>query len=348
MMVNQFSVYVFRDWRVEDRGFTMGLDNLMNDPDIEVSFVRGADEKGGSMTGEELEGANAVVALVDDLKEESLQSADDLRIVAKYGAGFDNIDLEACADRGIPVANAPQAPTRSVAQAALGKLLICASNLAYYSHHVEEYGFGGPRLENMGTEFFGKTLGLVGTGRIGEELVSLVEPFDVDVIAYDPYVPAEKRDQFSVEFVDLDQLVARADFVSINCPLTDETRHMLTEDHFKTMKESMYLVNTARGGIYEDETLARAVDREWIAGAAVDVFETEPVDPDNPLLGNPRCLTTPHIAGLTEEALTGYGELASSSILAVKNGEIPRNLLNPEVYDREVPEEKLSPSHQPD
>lgn len=344
MTGERFSVVVTRDWCVEERAFRMGLDALFEDPDVSVDFLRGQDEPDGPIEPEELKGANAVVSLVDPVTADSVSAGDDLRLIAKYGAGFDNIDIDACTERGIPVTNAPQAPTDSVAQATLGMCIACAHNFKRYDEMVRTSGFDGPILENIGTELVGKTLGVIGFGRIGHRLTELVEPFDMTVQVYDPYLSPERAAEANVQRTDLDELVESSDFVSLHCPLTSETAGMLTEDHFRRMKETAFVINTTRGGIYADADLARAVDEGWIAGAAVDVFEDESDVSDNPLLAIPEILTTPHIAGLTHEALTKYGQLCAEAIQQIRQGAVPQNLLNPESLDREIPDEKLSPS----
>jgi len=339
-----FSVVVFRNWCVNEKSFRMGLNALYDEPDVNVEFLR---DRGGpteSVPSEALQQADAAVALVDDVDEDSLAGVTDLQIIAKYGAGFDNIDVKACTARGIPVTNAPQAPTDSVAQATLGLIIACAHNLKRYDQLLHEQGFDGPVLENIGTELAEKTLGVVGLGRIGQRVLEIAEAFGIEGIVHDPYLSRERADKLGVERVALDTLFESADVVSLHCPLTEETRGMVTEAHFRRMKPSAYLVNTTRGGIYSDEVLARAVREEWIAGAAVDVFENESNATDNPLLELPDVLATPHIAGLTEETLTEYGRLCADAILDVKNGDVPYNVINPDAFETEVPPEKRSPS----
>lgn len=339
-----YTVAVVRDWRVPERDFRMGLDALLDDSRVTVRFLRAQDGPDGPVRAEELAGVDAVVSLVDEVTAPSLAEADDLAIVAKYGAGFDNVDLAACTERGIPVTNAPQAPTDSVAEATLGMVIACAHGFKRYDAMVRESGFDGPVLENMGTELAGKTLGVIGFGRIGHRLTELVEPLGMTVLVHDPYLAEERAAEAGVERVGLDELVETADVVSLHCPLTDETAGMLTEDHFRRMRESAFLVNTTRGGIYADADLARAVREGWIAGAAVDVYEDESDVSDNPLLAIPDVLATPHVAGLTEEALTEYGLLCAEAIRATMTGEVPPNVLNPDALDVPVPPEKRSPS----
>lgn len=340
--MTEYTVYVTRDDRLPNRGYTMGLEPLQEEPTVKLVFLPDRDYQ--TLRTEDLQGANAVISLKDKITEETLDGLTELDIIARFGAGFDNVDIDACTKRDIAVTNAPQGVRHSVAQSTVGMLIVCASHMRRYDTIVRNDGFEG-RLENMGVELFGKTLGTIGIGQIGTRVIELLEPFDLDVLTYDPYLSPERADKLGVEKVDLETLLERAQFISLHCPLTEETHHMLTEEHFRTMGEETYFVNTTRGGIYPDETLAKALENDWIAGAAIDVFEEEPNVEGNPLLEQEEILVMPHIAGVNKDGLTRTGNIASKSVLDRKEGEHPRNLLNPEVYDEPVDEEVLSPSY---
>jgi D-3-phosphoglycerate dehydrogenase len=337
----EFAVVVTDDWRqlpIED--FEMGLEPLYEAPGVTVRF----DETGP--LEERLRGVDAAIVGENDLITGGTIPDDGrLRIVGRLGSGFDNYDLEACTDHGVVATHAPQGPTESVAQGTLGMLIACAHNFVRYNRLVREQGFEG-RFANIGVELKGKTVGIVGMGRIGREVREKLRPFDLDVLAYDPYAEASELPA-DTTLVDLDELLASSDFVTLHVPLTDETRGMLTADSFRRMKESAYLINTTRGGLYEDETLARAIREGWIAGAAIDVFENEPDVGGNPLFELEDCLFTPHISGVTIDSLTRIGNILAECVLAVHRGELPDNVLNPEVYGRSIPDEHLSPSYRP-
>jgi D-3-phosphoglycerate dehydrogenase len=335
----EFDVVVTDDWRqlpLDD--FEMGLEPLYEASGVPVRF----DESGP--LEERLRGVDAAIVGENDLiTHETLPEDGRLRIVGRLGSGFDNYDLEACTDHGVVATHAPQGPTESVAQGVVGMLVACAHNFVRYNRLVREQGFED-RFANIGVELKGKTLGIVGMGRIGRAVREKLRPFDLDVLAYDPYAEASELPA-DTSLVDLDELLASSDFVTLHVPLTDETRGMLTADSFRRMKESAYLLNTTRGGMYNDETLARAIREGWIAGAAIDVFEDEPDVEDNPLLELEDCLLTPHISGVTVDSLTRIGNILAECVLAVHRGELPDNILNPDVYGRPVPEERLSPSY---
>lgn len=341
-MTEKFSVYISRDDRIEDRDYGMGLESLISNPDVDVTFMPERDYK--TIRTEDLRGADAVILLKDEITEKTLDGLDNLRIVSRFGAGFDGVDIDACTDRGIVVTNAPQGVRHSVAQATVGMLIACASNMRRYDNLVRRQGFDG-RLENMGVELFGKTLGTIGLGQIGSRVLELLEPFEMDIQTYDPYLAEDRADELGVTKVDLDTLLETSDFVTLHCPLTDETRGMLGKAEFEKMKSTAYFVNTTRGGIYPDADLAEALDEGYIAGAAIDVFENEPHVEGNPLLDHEDCLVMPHAAGINKDGLARTGRIAADNVLAVKDGEIPQNVLNPSVYETDVPEEKLSPSY---
>jgi len=340
-----FQVFVEEDVRIEEKDYYMGLEPMLEASDVAVTFL--PSREGGEIRADELADADAFVSARDRLTADSLARADDLRIVTRGGAGFDNLDLDALADHGVVACHAPQGPTQSVAEATVMMLTACAHNTRRADRMVREEGFGG-RIENMGVELQDSTVGIVGLGLIGSRVVELLEALDPEIIAHDPYVPASRADELGVELVDRETVLDRSDLVSLHVPLTEETHHMLGRESFRRMKESAHLVNTTRGGIYPDEELAAAIRDGDIAGAAIDVFEGEPDVAGNPLLELEDCLMTPHSAGINRQSMERIGNIMSESILNVKDGELPINILNPEVYDEPVPEDNLTPSFRPE
>lgn len=341
-MQSQFKVFVSRDDRIENQGYGMGLEELMNNPDVEVIFM--SDRDTGYITSDDIEGADGLILLKDSVPAETLENQVDLKIISRFGAGFDGVDMQAATEAGVVVTNAPQGISDSVAQATVAMILSCASNIREYDNLVRNQGFDG-RLENMGTETFGKTLGTIGLGQIGRRVVELLAPFNLNVLTYDPYLSTERAQSYNVRKTDLEDLLEKSDFVTIHCPLTDETHYMLDLSKFELMKSSAYVINTTRGGIYPDEDLATAIRNKLIAGAAVDVFENEPDVQSNPLLEFEHCIMTPHSAGINIDGLSRCGRIVSDSMLSVMRGKIPKNILNPEVYENVIPEELISPSY---
>jgi len=322
-----------------------GLDPLFEDPDIEVSYP---EIPGGTVPPADLRGVDAFVSRSKQVTADSLADADDLRIVARAGAGYDNLDLDALTDRGVVATHAPQGPTRAVAEATVSLLVACAHNLREHEEIFRERGYDAAREADVGYNLSGRTLGIVGFGRIGRSVADLMDAFGVETICFDPYADGAAAADRGVSLVDRETLFAESDLVTIHVPRTPETRGMLGAEDFRAMKESAWLVNTSRGDIYPDAELAAAIREGEIAGAAVDVFEDEPDVAGNPLLGLDGCITTPHVTGRTVDTRRRTGGIMAESIRDCKRGAWPNNVLNPGVYDEPVPEAALSPSFQPD
>lgn len=341
--MNTYTVYVPRsDDSVPEREFRRGLDPLIEHPNVVLNFLPGRDY--GPIDPAEVSDANAIIAIQEPVTEGLVAALPSLEIVAAFGAGLDHIDIDACTEHSVAVVNAPQPVRDAVAQSTLGMILSCASNLHGFNARIRRDGFAD-RYENMGVTLYQKTVGVVGMGLIGTRLLDLLIPFDVEVLAHDPYLDEEQARALGVERVSMESLLERADFVSLHCPLTKETRGLLGPESFERMKETAYLINAARGGIYADADLAVAVREGKIAGAAVDVFEDELNVDGNPLLELDECLLTPHTSGLLLETTTEQGNMVSEAILRRARGEVPNNLVNPDAYDDPVDEALYSPTH---
>ena len=183
----------------------------------------------------------------------------------------------------------------------------------------------------IGGDIHGKTLGLVGMGRIGSAMVPRARGFNMEVVYYDCIRSPEKKKELNIECRTLEKLLQSSDFVSMHVPLTPETRHMISEKQLRVMKPTAYLVNTSRGPVVDEKALYKALKESWIAGAALDVHEKEPTNPDNPLLNLDNIIVTPHIASASVETRTKMAVIAATNCAAVLRGEEPPNLVNPEV-----------------
>lgn len=276
----------------------------------------------------------AFVRYPNRLPAAALATAPHLRVIATSGRGTDAIDLAAASAQGVAVVNNPAFGTVPVAEHAVAVMLALAKNMLPFDRATHA-GEGWPAQKRYRrAELRGKTLGIVGLGNIGTELARIcIAAFRMRVLAYDPHVPASRAQALGAEPVaDLERIWRESDVVSLHPELNDETRGMVGERELRAMQKHAYLVNTARGPIVRAEALARALREGWIAGAALDVYESEPLGKDSPLAGLENLILSPHIAGLTDEALRGMALSAAEQILQALRGERPPHLVNPEVW----------------
>jgi D-3-phosphoglycerate dehydrogenase len=254
-----------------------------------------------------------------------LASAPLLRVVGRAGTGVDNIDVAAASSRGVLVVNAPGANSISVAEHAFALLLALARMVPAADHAMKDCKWEKKRF--LGTELRGKTLGIAGLGRIGQEVAQRARSFNMRVVAHDPYILREVADSLGVELLDLDQLCAVADFLTLHLPSTPETRHLFDDARLSKMKRGSRLINTARGDLIDEAALRRALDAGIIAGAALDVFEREPPS-DWSLAQMARVVATPHIAASTEEAQELVGLDTAAAVRDFLRDHIVRNAVN--------------------
>jgi len=228
-----------------------------------------------------------------------IEKADKLKVIGRAGVGLDNVDVEAATKKGIIVMNAPEGNTISTAEHTLSLILALSRNIAQANASLKQGEWN--RKKFMGVELYGKSLGVVGLGRIGKEVAKRALSFGMKVLAYDPYLPEDKARQLGVELVELQELFRQADYITLHVPLTEDTKNMISEKEFGLMKKGVRLVNCARGGLIDESALAKAVENGIVQGAAIDVFEKEPPG-DNPLLKLEKVIVTPHLGASTEEA----------------------------------------------
>ena len=256
-----------------------------------------------------------------------------LLAVCSAGAGYDVIDVEACTRAGIAVCNNSGPGAEAVAEHALGFMLDLAKKITV-ADRVLRRGDLGNRLALRGTQLLGKTLGVIGLGAIGSRLVELCAPFGMDIAVYDPYVDEATARARGVERVSLVELLERADFVQVTCPLTAETKGLIGKEEFAAMKPTAFFITTARGPVHDEEALYEALVVGSIAGAGLDVFHEEPPRSDNPLLRLDNVVATPHTAGITVEAARDIAVATAVQWQAIFDGRMPPRLLNPDVWPR--------------
>jgi D-3-phosphoglycerate dehydrogenase len=265
---------------------------------------------------------------------ELLRKAPNLLIVSSNGAGFDPVDVEACTAAGVLVVNQSGGNAHSVAEHALGMMLTLSKRVIQADRRLRREP-NVNRNDLMGNEVHGRTVGIVGIGNVGRRIAELCKGLlGMRVLAYDPYLSREEIAARGAEMVELDDLMRRSDFVSINCPLTKESRGMIGAREFSLMQKHAYFITTARGFIHDEAALEDALRNKRIAGAGLDVWAKEPPPPEHPLLQFDNVLASPHTAGVTKEARENMGRIAAQQILDALDGKRPPRIINPEVWPR--------------
>jgi D-3-phosphoglycerate dehydrogenase len=267
-----------------------------------------------------LPGVDGYIAGLDVIDRAALEKADRLKVIARYGVGVDSVDLAAARERGIIVTNTPGANSVSVAELALGLMLALARQIPEADQAVRQGKW--PRYSGVSLE--GKTIGILGLGAIGKQLVRRLSGFDCTILAYDPFADAAFAEQNHVQLKTMDEVVAESDFVSLHLPLLPETRGLVNAGFLANMKKGSFLINTSRGEAVDEQALYDALQRGHLRGAGLDAFAVEPPDPDHPLLHLPQVIATPHLGAQTDGATTNMGVLAMQDCLAVLRGEEPK------------------------
>jgi D-3-phosphoglycerate dehydrogenase / 2-oxoglutarate reductase len=263
---------------------------------------------------------------------ELLECTPNLLIVSTNGAGYDTVDVKACTERGILVVNQAGGNAESVAEHVLGMMLSLVKRVVECDRALRA-GRLADRAAFTGREAHGKTIGIIGIGNVGRRVAELCRGlFRMDVLAYDPYVDAEETRRRGARKVELDELLRNADFVSINCPLTDETRDMIGARQYALMKPTAYFITTARGFIHDEAALEAALREKKIAGAGLDVWGKEPPPAAHPLLQFDNVIVTAHTAGVTREARANMGRIAAEQMLDALDGKPVTRIVNPQVW----------------
>lgn len=294
------------------------------------------------VTPEMIAGYDAVVSLSVRYPAETLAAANRLAVIARWGVGYDTIDIPAATEHGVFVCITPPAVRRPVAEGIMALLLAVTKRIPAKDRIVRE-GTWEKIPHTMGVALAGRTLGSVGVGNIGAEFFRLVKPFDLGrTLAADPYVTPEQAAALGVELVDLDTLLTESDFVCINCPLTAETFHLIGEAQLRRMKPTAFLINTARGPIIDQTALVRALSENWIAGAGIDVFEEEPLALPNPLAELDNIILAPHAIAWTDQMARDNSAIACNNILTVLRGDVPTYTVNRAAAESPAMQAKLA------
>ncbi len=273
--------------------------------------------------------ADGIIVGLDDIDQEVLQHTRKLKVISKYGAGVNNIDLTSATERGIVVTNTPGVNNSAVAELALGLMLDVARHVSDSDRQIRRGEWG----RYMGFELEGKTLGIIGTGQIGRQVASKAREFEMSIIAHDIAPDYSWANKIGVSYVALPELLKNADIISLHLPLTENTYHLIGENELAQFKPTAILINTSRGEMVDEKALYVALREKRLYGAGLDVYEDEPLK-DSLLKTLDNIVLTSHIGAHTQEAVRGMGRTAASNLIKVLSGEIPEYLVNHEVNNR--------------
>ena len=259
-----------------------------------------------------------------------IDAAPHLKVIGRTGVGYDNIDIAAATRRGIPVVYTPGVGARAVAEATLGFMLALCKLITYWDRELKA-GNWHARYQTQGRDLDGKTLGIIGLGRIGRLVADMARPFNMRVVAFDPYIDPSVGAAHGVEMLPMNSVLQEADFLTLHCPQNDETRGFIDRARLEMLKPGAYLINLARGGVIDSlDTVDALLRNGHLRGAALDVFNDEPCDTRHPLFQNNNLLVSPHAMATTLGAMTRIFKAMSDDMAALFQGRLPDNVVNPE------------------
>ncbi len=314
-----------------------GLNILEEYPTIEVSRF---DTHLPEITPEQVGDAQGVIVLTPRATALTLSQSQNLLAISRFGVGYDNVDVAACTKADVLATITRGAVDRPVAEATVGWMIALTHHLLAKDRLLRE-GRWEERTQFMGTELRDRTLGVIGFGGIGSATVKLLSGFGMNKpLVYDPYLDDDTATSCNVQKVSLETLLAEADFVSINCPLNNETQNLISTRELKLMKPTAYLINTARGGIVNEDALFSALSEQRIRGAALDCFDGEPITSPHRFGTLDNVLLAPHSIAWTHELFRDIGHIACQTMVDLAHGRRPHGVINPEVFDRPLFQEK--------
>jgi D-3-phosphoglycerate dehydrogenase len=314
------------------------LSPLEQNPAVEYRFIKA----NGVIQAADLDGFDALILLIPRIEPESFPKDGRLAIIARFGVGYDTVNVQACTDHDCALVITPDGVRRPVAVSIMTFMLALTGKLSAKDRITRQGPEGwARRSEYMGTGLVGRTFGSLGIGNIGAEAFRMAKPFDMKFIAHDPYAdPAVARD-LGVRLVGLEELFAESDVLSVSCPLNEETRHIVNAERLALMKPTAYLINTSRGPVVDEAALTKALQERRIAGAGLDVFEQEPSPADNPLYRLDNVILTPHALCWTDQCFAGIGAADVKAVFDVMHGRVPTGIVNREIVDRPAWQAKL-------
>ena len=309
----------------------IGLDMLQGDSRFRVDHFS---EHHPEIQASQLCGVNGVIVLTPRVTAESLALSDDLLAIGRFGVGFDSVDVKACTAADVALFITSGAVDRPVAEASVGWMLALTHHFRMKDRLVREARWN-ERSQYMGCELRDRTLGVIGFGGIGQALVKLLSGFGMKPpLIFDPFAASAIVEQHGAKAVTLDELLSNADFVSIHCPLNEQTRNLIGARELSLMKPTSYLINTARGGIVDEAALFDALTSNSIAGAALDCFDNEPLTAPSRFASFDNVMLAPHCIAWTDELFRDIGRTACQGMIELASGRCPRGVINPEVFEQ--------------
>jgi phosphoglycerate dehydrogenase-like enzyme len=309
----------------------LGLSLFGGEPRIQWSAIK---EHKSPLLSDQVAGAQGVIVLTPAVTAETVSRSNDLLAIGRFGVGYDAVDVKACTEADVLVFITAGAVDRSVAEATVGWMIALSHHMRVKDGLVRT-GRWNERSRYMGRELRDRTFGAIGVGGIGSATIGLLRGFGMKPpLAFDPFMPEARAQSLGVTLVGLDELLARADFVSIHCPLTEQTRGLLGPREIALMKQDAYLINTARGGIVDEDALYEALRDNRIAGAAIDCFVDEPITRPHRFGELENVLLAPHSIAWTDELFRDIGRSACQGMIDLAHGRTPRGVVNPDVLER--------------
>ncbi len=333
-MADKFRVALSGDFKKADGSPTFpdfDIEPLRKAPGVEIAYIDAA----SPLRADQLADFDALILLIPRFARESIHPNGRLSVVARFGVGYDNVDVPACTEAGIALCITPDGVRRPVAVSIMAFMLALTGKMFVKDRLTR----GGPetfnqRAEHMGVGLVGRTLGSIGIGNIGAELFRLARPFDMKFIAHDPFADKAVASELGIELVGMEDVFRRADVLCVNCPLTPETKHLVNAERLALMKPTAYLINTARGPIVDQKALTKVLAERRIAGAGLDVLESEPPDPNDPILKLDNVILAPHALCWTDQCFAGNGAADVKAVLDIQHGRAPRGVVNRAVLDQ--------------
>lgn len=340
-MADKFRVALSGDFKKADGSPTypdFDLAPLSAAPGVEMEFIAAANP----IRGEQLEDFDALILLAHRFGAESIPQSGRLGVIARFGVGYDTVDVDACTKAGIALVITPDGVRRPVAVSIITLMLALTGKLMVKDRLTREAAAGfAKRGDHMGVGLVGRTLGSLGIGNIGAELFRLAKPFDMRFIAHDPFANKQLAAELGIELVGIEDVFKRADILTVNVPLSPETRHLVNAERLALMKPTAYLINTSRGPLVDQQALTKVLQERRIAGAGLDVLEQEPPDPGDPILKLDNAILTPHALCWTDQCFAGNGAADVAAVIEVQHGRVPRGVVNRDVLASEVWKRRL-------